>query len=44
MKEALEKYLQLQPNGPNAEAAKSLLALLGSSLQTTYDADKKKKH
>ncbi len=44
MKEALEKYLQLQPNGPNADAAKNLLALLGSSLQTTYDADKKKKH
>jgi tetratricopeptide (TPR) repeat protein len=44
MKEALDKYLQLQPNGPNADAAKNLLALLGSSLQTTYESGKKKKN
>lgn len=47
MKDALDKYLQLQPNGPNAEAAKSLLAMIGSSVQTTYqnpNAVKSKKH
>lgn len=46
MKEALDKYLQLAPTGPNAEAAKSLLAMLGSSVQTSYqnpNAAKKKK-
>jgi hypothetical protein len=46
MKEALDKYLQLQPNGPDAEAAKSLLAMIGSSVQTTYENPNasKKKH
>ena len=37
MKEALEQYLKLEPNGPDAEAAKNLLALLGTSLQTKYE-------
>lgn len=44
MKEALEKYLQLRPDGPNAEGAKGLLAMLGASIQTQYvnpDAPKK---
>ncbi|MGA3023665.1 MAG: tetratricopeptide repeat protein [Bryobacteraceae bacterium] len=36
MKEALEKYLVLAPNGPNADSAKGLLALLSTSVQTTY--------
>jgi Tfp pilus assembly protein PilF len=36
MKEACEKYLELEPNGPNAEGAKGLLTLLGTSLETTY--------
>lgn len=34
MAEALQKYLALSPNGPNAEAAKNLLAMLGTSIQT----------
>jgi Tfp pilus assembly protein PilF len=44
MKEALEKYLQLDPNGQFAEGAKGLLTAMGASLQTTYtnpDAAKK---
>jgi tetratricopeptide (TPR) repeat protein len=40
--EALQKYLQLQPNGPHAEEAKGLLAQLGSTVDTTYKAGKKK--
>jgi tetratricopeptide (TPR) repeat protein len=36
MKEALEKYLALTPNGPNAESAKGLLAVLSANVQTTY--------
>ncbi len=36
MKTELEKYLELAPNGPNAEAAKTLLASLGATVQTTY--------
>jgi tetratricopeptide (TPR) repeat protein len=45
MREALEKYLQLRPDGSNAEAAKGLLSTLGMSLTTKYenpDAKKKK--
>jgi len=45
-REALEKYLQLAPNGPNAEAAKSALATLQSTVQTQYtspEAEKEKK-
>lgn len=33
-KEALEKYLQLAPNGPNAAAAKSLLDTMSGSVTT----------
>jgi tetratricopeptide (TPR) repeat protein len=36
MKEALEKYLALRPDGANAEGAKGLLSLLGGSIQTQY--------
>jgi tetratricopeptide (TPR) repeat protein len=36
MQEALNKYLELAPNGPNADSAKGLLALLSTNVQTTY--------
>ncbi len=36
MKEELQKYLELAPNGPNAEAAKVLLSTLDSTVATTY--------
>ena len=34
--DALKKYLELKPDGPNAEAAKALLASLGATVETTY--------
>jgi tetratricopeptide (TPR) repeat protein len=40
--EALQKYLELAPTGPNAQAAKDLLASLGQSVETTYGTKKKK--
>ena len=44
--EALEKYLELQPNGPYAEPAKSFLAALNNNVENSYgakkDANKKK--
>jgi tetratricopeptide (TPR) repeat protein len=40
--EAFQKYLELQPNGPHAADAKSMLALVGSTLETTYGSKKKK--
>jgi hypothetical protein len=43
MAEALQKYLALSPNGPNADAAKGLLALLSTSVQTTYQNPNAKK-
>ena len=36
MREELSKYLELMPTGPNAEAAKALLASLDSSVETDY--------
>ena len=39
--EAFQKYLELQPNGPHAAEAKSMLALVGSTLETTYGKKKK---
>jgi tetratricopeptide (TPR) repeat protein len=45
MKEELEKYLELAPTGPNAEAAKSLLQAIGANIETDYSkkgAPKKK--
>ncbi|QOY88952.1 tetratricopeptide repeat protein [Paludibaculum fermentans] len=36
MKEACEKYLELDPNGPNVEAAKGLLQLVGGTIETTF--------
>jgi tetratricopeptide (TPR) repeat protein len=35
-KEAFEKYLELKPDGPNAESAKGMLQMMGVKLQTTY--------
>ena len=34
--EALQKYLQLKPDGPNAESAKGLIAALGATIQSNY--------
>jgi Tfp pilus assembly protein PilF len=36
MKEVCEKYLEVDPNGPNAEGAKGLLSLIGGKLETSY--------
>ncbi len=36
MKEELEKYLELAPNGPNAEAAKAMLDAISAQVQTKY--------
>jgi tetratricopeptide (TPR) repeat protein len=43
--EALQKYLELKPDGPNAESAKGLLSMMEGAVQTKYvnpDAKKKK--
>lgn len=34
--EELQKYLELKPDGPYAQAAKEMLTTLGGSIQTTY--------
>lgn len=36
MKDALEKYLQLQPTGQFADAAKGMLQMIGATIQTDY--------
>ncbi len=41
--EAFQKYLELAPNGPNAQNAKDLMASLGASVQTSYGTKKKSK-
>jgi len=41
--EALQKYLELAPNGPNAQSAKDLLASLGTSVETSFGNKKKSK-
>ena len=41
-KEAIEKYLELQPTGPNAESAKQLLTAMGQKIETSYGKGKKK--
>jgi tetratricopeptide (TPR) repeat protein len=38
--EAFNKYLELQPDGPNAESAKQLLASIGAKVETTYGKGK----
>jgi tetratricopeptide (TPR) repeat protein len=35
-KEAFEKYLELQPNGANAQSAKDMLTSLGASVETKF--------
>ena len=42
MAEAFQKYLELQPEGPHAAEAKNDLALVGSTVETTYGTKKKK--
>jgi tetratricopeptide (TPR) repeat protein len=39
--EAFQKYLDLAPNGPNAQNAKDLMASLGASVQTSFGTKKK---
>jgi len=34
--EAFQKYLELAPTGPNAQAAKDMIASLGTSIDTSY--------
>jgi hypothetical protein len=34
--EALQKYLELKPDGANAPAAKEMIAALGGSVSTTF--------
>jgi len=43
MKEALEKYLELAPMGPFADAAKGLLQTIGATIQTDYSKKGAKK-
>lgn len=40
VEQALNKYLQLAPNGPNADAAKQLLVTLGTPIETTFGKSK----
>ncbi len=35
-REALEKYLELKADGPNAESAKGMIAMMGAKLDTKY--------
>src|SRR5215469_14346480 len=41
--DAFQKYLQLKPDGPFADSAKSMLASLGTSIDTSYKAPGGKK-
>ena len=41
--ENFQKYLSLQPNGPNAEGAKAMLASMGSSIETNFEKPGSKK-
>lgn len=41
--EAFQKFLQLKPDGPNAEVAKTMLASMGTKLETVYTAPGAKK-
>lgn len=40
--QAIQKYLDLQPNGPQAERAKSILTQMGEKIETSYGKGKKK--
>jgi hypothetical protein len=41
-KEAIQKYLEIAPTGPNAESAKQLLEAMGQKIETSYGKGKKK--
>jgi tetratricopeptide (TPR) repeat protein len=41
--EAFQKYVELRPDGPNAESAKGMLATMGSKIETKYEAPGAKK-
>jgi tetratricopeptide (TPR) repeat protein len=41
--EALNKYLELQPDGPFAEGAKGMLQYIGSTIETSFGKPKTKK-
>lgn len=41
--EAFQKYLELQPSGSYADAAKQMLTSIGASVETTYGTKKKPK-
>ncbi len=41
--QAFQKYLELSPNGPDAEGAKAMLAALGSAVQTSFEQPGAKK-
>jgi tetratricopeptide (TPR) repeat protein len=43
MQAALEKYLQLQPQGQFADAAKGMLQMIGATLETNYNNPNAKK-
>lgn len=38
--EAFQKYLEIAPNGPNAQTAKDMLASLGASVETSFGKKK----
>jgi tetratricopeptide (TPR) repeat protein len=38
--EAFQKYLEIAPDGPNAQSAKDLLTSIGSTVETTYGKKK----
>ncbi|HSB74897.1 MAG TPA: hypothetical protein VLC12_04560, partial [Terriglobales bacterium] len=40
--EAFNKYLELQPQGTYADAAKQMLASIGASVETSFGKGKKK--
>lgn len=40
--DALNKYLELDPNGKNAQSAKDMLTALGSKVETSFGTEKKK--
>jgi hypothetical protein len=43
MKDALDKYLELDPMGQFADAAKGMLQMIGATIQTNYQNPDAKK-
>jgi len=41
--EAFQKYLELQPNGPFAATAKSMIEMMGATIETKFSTEKEKK-